>query len=69
MGLSPSSPTTKKTSSYELVFFVVGEDGLKPISMQLSGGQLLPPVQKLVATLIFAKGENVLEPVLLPLKS
>jgi len=26
--------------------------------MQLSGGQLLPPVQKLVATIIFATGEN-----------
>ena len=34
--------------------------------MDLSGGQVLPPVQTLVATIIFAKGENaylVLSPV------
>ena len=28
--------------------------GLEPIQMHMSGGHLLPPVQKLVATLIFA---------------
>jgi len=32
--------------------------GLEPIQMQQSGGLLLPPVQKLVATIIFANGEN-----------
>ena len=34
------------------------ELGLEPIYMELSGGQFLPPVQTLVATFIFAKGEN-----------
>jgi len=33
--------------------------GLKPIAAQHPGGVLLPPVQTLVATLIFACGENV----------
>ena len=35
------------------LFFV--EVGLEPIAVELSGGQFLPPVQKLVATLIFAR--------------
>ena len=35
------------------LFFV--EAGLEPIAVELSGGQFLPPVQKLVATLIFAR--------------
>ena len=33
-------------------------NGLEPIAVELSGGQFLPPVQTLVATSIFAKGEN-----------
>ena len=37
--------------------FFVG-DGREPIAEELSGGQFLPPVQTLVATLIFANGEN-----------
>jgi hypothetical protein len=32
--------------------------GIEPIQMQMSGGHLLPPVQTLVATLIFCKAEN-----------
>jgi len=32
--------------------------GIEPIEKQMSGGHLLPPVQKLVATIIFALGEN-----------
>ena len=32
--------------------------GIEPIYMELSGGQFLPPVLTLVATLIFAIGEN-----------
>ena len=46
--------------------FLFGWQGLEPIAEQLSGGQFLQPVQKLVATLIFAKGKNayqVLSPV------
>ena len=35
------------------LFFV--EAGLEPIAVELSGGQFLPPVQKLVATLIYAR--------------
>ena len=34
------------------------KDGLGPIQMQYAGGILLPPVQKLVATIIFAAVEN-----------
>jgi hypothetical protein len=38
--------------------FFVG-DGREPIAEELSGGQFLPPVQTLVATLIFClKAEN-----------
>jgi len=33
--------------------------------MQLSGGQLLPPIQKLVATIQFAKGKLVIESLIL----
>ena len=33
--------------------FFVG-NGLEPIAVELSGGQFLPPVQKLVATIISA---------------
>ena len=32
--------------------------GVEPIYVQMSGGHLLPPVQTLVATIIFATGEN-----------
>ena len=39
-------------------FNLFWEGGLEPISMQMSGGHLLPPVQKLVASSIFAKGKN-----------
>ena len=35
--------------------FLVEGNGLEPIGMQVSGGHLLPPVQKLVATIIFAR--------------
>ena len=34
-----------------LCFLLQVTDGLEPIAVQLSGGQLLPPVQTLVATL------------------
>jgi len=33
---------------------MVDDNGLEPIAVQMSGGHLLPPVQKLVATFIFA---------------
>ena len=39
-------------------FFFFKSAGFEPIYMELSGGQFLPPVQTLVATSIFAKGEN-----------
>ena len=35
-------------------FSMVSETGLEPIEMEVSGGHFLPPVQTLVATLIFA---------------
>ncbi len=34
---------------------------IRTIQMQVSGGHLLPPVQKLVATIIFAFGKNANE--------
>ena len=37
-----SSPTTKKTSSYELVFFVVGEDGFEPSKRNAADLQSVP---------------------------
>jgi len=40
--------------------FYVGWE-IRKILSQYAGGILLPPVQKLVATLIFAKGENANE--------
>ena len=42
--------------------------GLEPIAEELSGGQFLPPVQTLVATLIFAIGENANRVLLSPPK-
>ena len=38
---------------YPIFYVVTGK--LEPIAVALSGGQCLPPVQKLVATLIFAR--------------
>ena len=46
---SISHPTTKIPHPSGWGIFVLG-DGLEPIYMQQSGGLLLPPVQKLVAT-------------------
>jgi len=39
------------------IFFSL-DGGLEPLQMQQSGGLLLPPVQTLVATIIFACGKN-----------
>ena len=39
-------------------FSCLRKTGHEPIAEELSGGQFLPPVQTLVATLIFAIGEN-----------
>ena len=36
------SSTTKKTSSYELVFFVVGEDGFEPSKRNAADLQSVP---------------------------
>jgi len=36
------------------VFYLCKEEGIRKIKPQYAGGILLPPVQKLVATLIFA---------------
>ena len=50
-----SEGNRKKSELIELGFFMYGGNqttGLEPISMQLSGGQLLPPVQTLVASVI-----------------
>ena len=43
----------KTTPSIRMgLFFIVAAVGLEPISLQLSGGQLRQPVQKLVATIM-----------------
>ena len=41
--------------------FLLAEKGFEPILMQQPGGLLLPPVQKPVASLLFAKGEKAIE--------
>ena len=46
----------KRDPSRGLAFIIV--EGLEPNKMQVSGGHLLQPVQKLVASTIFAFGEN-----------
>jgi len=46
------APNSKSTPKGVLLLFVRNA-GLEPIYMQMSGGHLLPPVQKLVATTIF----------------
>ena len=38
----PNTHTTKKTSSYELVFFVVGEDGFEPSKRYAADLQSVP---------------------------
>ena len=58
-GSSPATGTNKKREAEASLFlFMEIGDGLEPIQMQQSGGLLLPPVQTLVATVIFANGEN-----------
>ena len=52
------SPPKKDTPLLGGVFFY-GNNGLEPIAVELPGGQFLPPVQTLVATIVFArKGKN-----------
>ena len=41
-----------------LFFFMYSRTGLEPLAVQHAGGMLLPPVQTLVATIIFALGKN-----------
>ena len=51
--LTSMCPPKKDTTLLGGVFFY-GNNGLKPIAVELPGGQFLPPVQTLVATIIFA---------------
>jgi len=39
--------------------FLVRATGLEPIAEELSGGQFLPPVQTLAATLIFCQRQKM----------
>ena len=59
-GSSPVVSTKEKHHPQRMVFFFgYGKDkGHEPIQMQGPSGPLLPPVQKLVATIIFAEGKN-----------
>ena len=43
------------------VFFGAGNWRLEPIEKQMSGGHLLPPVHKLVATIHFCEEKMVIE--------
>ena len=47
-----------KRKDHLWVVFSFAMMGFEPFRMQHAGGMLLPPVQKLVATIIFAKGKN-----------
>ena len=53
---APINPIVNDTFTMGFIISFVSE--LEPIAVELSGGQFLPPVQTLVATLIFAKGKN-----------
>ena len=56
----PPQPEKEKSSQAGWLFsflFTQGA-GLEPIAEELSGGQFLPPVQKLVATIIVAQTGN-----------
>ena len=56
----------KKTTQRVVFFDSQWKVGLEPIAEQHAGGMLLPPVQTLVATIIFArKGKNESSPVVL----
>ena len=50
-----------------LIFSI--ETGFEPIAAELSGGQFLPPVQTLVATLIFAERKCISNPVIRTIKA
>jgi len=56
IGSSPISSTKKETTPFGVVFLfaLAANMGLEPISMRQSGGLSLPPVQKLVTTLIYS---------------
>ena len=51
-----SSPvvSTKKEDTQSGVLFFAADAGFEPIAVQHAGGMLLPPVQKLVTSSIFA---------------
>ncbi|MBQ8358312.1 MAG: hypothetical protein IJX37_00140 [Oscillospiraceae bacterium] len=58
-GSSPVARTNIKGAVLAAPFiFSKRRAGLEPIAVELSGGQFLPPVQTLVATIIFCKAEN-----------
>ena len=67
-GSSPVARTKQRKRGLAPLFlcFCSEKTGLEPIAAQGSGGALLPPVQTLAATIIFANGKNayqVLSPV------
>jgi len=53
MQTSPPVSTKQKPHPNGWGFLFGFDGGREPISMELSGGQFLPPVQKLVATYIY----------------
>ena len=58
-GSIPVTGTNKKEKAFAFSFLFLMGSGIEPIQMQMSGGHLLPPVQTLVATLIFSQREKM----------
>jgi len=59
-----SSGPKKQNPLLWVLLLSVGWAGFEPIAVELSGGQFLPPVQTLVATLIFATRKCISNPVI-----
>ena len=66
-GSSPVVSTNKNNTTFQVVLFLLVEIGLEHILSQHAGGMLLPPVETLVASFIFASGENVNRVLLSPI--
>ena len=59
-GSNPSSSAKKRLTAFAVGRFFALE-GFEPIQMRMSGGHPRPPVQKLVASLLFAFGKKAIE--------
>ena len=57
-GSIPVAGTNKNETPMGSRFYFAPQPRIERSQVQMSGGHLLPPVQTLVATLIFCKAEN-----------